>query len=392
MVWPHGFDDLRAAAKRRVPRFLFDYVDGGSFSEGTLARNVAAVHSVALRQRVLNDVSQSDLSTSLFGQKLAMPLMLAPVGMAGMLRRRGEIQAVRAADASGVPMVMSTVALCSVDEVMAATGIPFWFQLYVAKDRGFVMDLLARVKALGCPVLFMTVDLPMPGPRWRDQRSGLSGPPGLLGQWRRWTQVLAHPRWALDVGLGGRPHTLGNLAPIMKGNVRLNDFLSWSGRNFDPSVTWKDLEFIRSHWDGPLVLKGIMDPEDARRVADIGADGLVVSNHGGRQLDGMIGTAEALPAIAQAVGERLTVLADGGVRNGLDVLRMLALGAKGVMIGRAWAYALAAGGEEGVRRMLAQFALELRSGLALTGCDSIADVGPHILAYSPEARRGPAPI
>jgi L-lactate dehydrogenase (cytochrome) len=263
---------------------------------------------------------------------------------------------------------------------MAATQIPFWFQLYVAKDRGFVMDLLARVKALGSPVLFMTVDLPMPGPRWRDQRSGLSGPPGLKGQWRRWTQILGHPRWALDVGLAGRPHTLGNLVPIMNGNVRLNDFLKWSGQNFDPSVTWKDLEFIREHWDGPLVLKGIMDPDDARRAADIGADGLVVSNHGGRQLDGTPGTAEALPAIAQAVGDRLTVLADGGVRNGLDVLRMMALGARGVMIGRAWAFALAAGGEQAVSGMLAQFATELRAGLALTGCNGMADVGPHLLA------------
>ncbi len=303
MVWPHSFDDLRKAAKSRLPRFLFDYVDGGSFAEMALARNVAAVRAtVTLRQRVLNDVSEADLSTRLFGQDLAMPLMLAPVGMGGMLRQRGEIQAVRAAEANGVPMVMSTVALCSVDEVMAATQIPFWFQLYVAKDRGFVMDLLAHVKALGCPTLFMTSRL---ADAWSPlARSALRvsrGRRASLGQWRRWTQMLGHPRWALDVGLGGRPHTLGNLAPIMKGNVRLNDFLSWSGRNFDPSVSWKDLEFIRSHWDGPLVLKGIMDPEDARRAADIGADGLVVSNHGGRQLDGTIGTAEALPAIAQAV-------------------------------------------------------------------------------------------
>ena len=334
MVWPHSFTDLRQAAYRRLPRFLFDYVDGGSFIEQAKARNVAAVRGVTLRQSVLNDVSASDLSTTLFGQELAMPLMLAPVGMGGMLARRGEIQAVRAAEANGVPMVMSTVALCSVDEVMAATQIPFWFQLYVAKDRGFVTDLIAHVKALGCPVLFMTVDLPMPGPRWRDQRSGLSGPPGLAGQWRRWSQIFSHPRWTVDVGLFGRPHILGNLAPLMPGNVRLNDFLSWSGRNFDPSVTWKDLEFIRSLWDGPLVLKGILDPDDARKAADIGADGLVVSNHGGRQLDASMGTAEALPAIAQAVGDRITVLADGGVRTGLDVLRMLALGAKGVMIGR----------------------------------------------------------
>jgi L-lactate dehydrogenase (cytochrome) len=383
MVWPHGFNDLRDAAYKRLPRFLFDYVDGGSFAEMALARNVAAVRAVTLRQRVLNDVSQSDLSTTILGQKLALPLMLAPIGMGGMLRKRGEIQALRAAQANGVPMILSTVTLCSVDEIAAATRLPFWFQLYVAKDRGFVMDLLAKIKALGCTTLFMTVDLPVPGPRWRDQRSGLSGPPGLLGQWRRWSQILTHPRWSWDVGVQGRPHTLGNLVPLMNGNLRMSDFLKWSGQNFDPSVSWKDLEFIRSHWDGQLVLKGIMDPDDARRVADIGADGLVVSNHGGRQLDGTVGTAEALPAIADAVGERLTVLADGGVRNGLDILRMMALGAKGVMIGRAWAFALAAGGEDAVSRMLAQMALEFRSGLALTGCDSIADIGPHILTRQP---------
>ena len=380
MVWPHSFTDLRKAAHTRLPRFLFDYVDGGSFAEVALARNSAAVCAVTLRQKVLNDVSQSDLSTTLFGQTLAMPLMLAPVGMGGILARRGEIQAIRAAHANGVPMVLSTVTLCSAREIAAATGLPFWFQLYMAKDRGFIADLLARVRALGCNTLFMTVDLPLPGPRWRDQRSGLSGPPGALGQWRRWSQILTHPRWAWDVGVRGKPHTLGNLVPIMNGKVKLNDFLRWSGQNFDPSVTWKDLEFIRSHWEGTLVLKGIMDPDDARKVADIGADGLVVSNHGGRQLDGTVGTAEALPAIVDAVGERLTVLIDGGIRNGLDVLRMLALGAKGVMIGRPWAFALAAGGEDAVSRMLAQFAHELRAGLALTGCARAADAGRHLLA------------
>jgi len=383
MVWPHSFNDLRNAARSRLPRFMFDYVDGGSFSEVALARNVAAVRAVTLRQRVLNDVSRFDLSTTLFGEKLAMPLMLAPVGMGGMLRRRGEIQAIRAAHANGVPMVLSTVTLCSVDEIAAATQLPFWFQLYVAKDRGFVMDLLARIKSLGCTTLFMTVDLPVPGPRWRDQRSGLSGPPGLAGQWRRWSEILTHPRWTWDVGVHGRPHTLGNLVPIMNGKLRMADFLKWSGQNFDPSVSWKDLEFIRAHWDGNLVLKGIMDPDDARRVADIGADGLVVSNHGGRQLDGTVGTAEALPGIADAVRDRLTVLVDGGIRNGLDVLRVMALGAHGAMIGRPWAFALAAGGEKAVSGMLAQYALEFRSGLALSGCDSIADIGPHILAGKP---------
>lgn len=380
MVWPHSFSDLRDAARRRLPRFLFDYVDGGSIDELSLARNSAAVRAVTLRQRVLNDVSASDLSTTLFGQKLAMPLMLAPIGMGGLLARRGEVQALRAAHANGVPMVASTVTVCSAQEI-ARTDLPFWFQLYMAKDRGFVIDLLAQVKALGCETLFMTVDLPLPGPRWRDQRSGLSGPPGLRGQGRRWREIIAHTGWTWDVGLHGRPHTLGNLVPIMNGKVRMGDFLRWSGQNFDPSVTWKDLEFIRQHWTGTLVLKGIMDPDDARRVADLGADGLVVSNHGGRQLDGTVGTAQALPSIVDAVGERLTVLIDGGIRNGLDVLRMLALGAKGVMIGRPWAFALAAGGEEAVSRMLAQYAQELRVGLALTGCASVADAGPHLLDH-----------
>jgi len=388
MVWPHSFPDLREAARRRLPGFLFNYVDGGSFAEIALARNSAAVSAVTLRQKVLNDVSNADLSTTIFGEKLAMPIMLAPIGMGGILARRGEIQALRAADANGVPMVLSTVTLCSAQEVAATTGLPFWFQLYMAKDRGFVVDLLAQIKALGCRQLFMTVDLPTPGPRWRDQRSGLSGPPGFAGQWRRWTEILTHPGWAWDVGVRGRPHTLGNLVPLMQGNLKLNDFLKWSGQNFDPSVTWKDLAFIRDHWDGTLVLKGIMDPDDARKVADLGADGLVVSNHGGRQLDGTVGTAEALPAVVDAVGDRLEVLVDGGIRNGLDVLRMLALGAKGVMIGRPWAFALAAGGEEAVSRMLAQFAVELRSGLALTGCARVADAGPHLLNPAP----GKAPV
>ena len=383
MVWPHGYPDLRAAARKRLPRFLFDYVDGGSFGEIALRRNSAAVQAVTLRQRVLNDVSQSDLTTSLFGQSMAMPVMLAPIGMGGMLARRGETQAIRAAEAADIPFIMSTVALCSYEEALARARRAFWFQLYVAKDRSVVMDILARVREGGSPVLFMTVDLPMPGPRWRDQRSGLSGPPGFAGQWRRWSQVALHPRWTLDVGLRGRPHALGNLVRYMQGNVRLTDFLAWSGRNFDPSVSWKDLEFIRQHWPGKLVLKGIMDVEDARRAADIGADGLVVSNHGGRQLDATMGTAQALPAIAQAVGDWLTVLADGGVRSGLDVLKMLALGAKGVLIGRLWAFALAAGGEQAVAGMLDQLARELRAALALTGCPGVAEAGPHILARLP---------
>ncbi len=247
------------------------------------------------------------------------------------------------------------------------------------RDRAFCADLLARAKAAGCTVLFLTVDLPLPGPRYRDQRSGLSGPVGLTGQWRRWSAILAHPRWTLDVGLRGRPHALGNVAPIMTGKVKLADFLRWSGQNFDPSVSWQDLDFIRAHWDGPLVIKGITDVEDARRAAKEGADGIVVSNHGGRQLDGSMATARALPAIADAVGDRLSVLMDGGIRSGLDVIRALALGAKGVLVGRPWAYALGAGGEAGVAAMLSLFAAEMRTGMALTGCNRIADIGRDVL-------------
>jgi L-lactate dehydrogenase (cytochrome) len=378
MSGPATYADLHQAAKRSVPRFLFDYVQGGSFDELTLARNRTALDAVNLRQRVLTGIGDIDTSTELFGQKLAMPFMLAPVGMAGMLARRGEVQAVRAARSQGVPFIMSTASVCAIDEV-SATGIPFWFQLYMAKDRGFVIDLLARAKEAGCPVLVMTVDLPLPGPRYRDQRSGLSGPAGLWGQWIRWRSIFAHPHWAVNVGLRGRPHALGNVAPLMKGSVRLKDFLRWSGQNFDPSVSWKDLEFLRAHWPGPMVIKGILDVEDARIAADIGAEGVIVSNHGGRQLDGALGTAQALPAIAAAVGDRLTVLADGGVQGGLDIIRMLGLGAKGVLAGRAWAYALAAGGEAGVATMIARVAAELRTGMALTGSKTIADVGPQVL-------------
>jgi L-lactate dehydrogenase (cytochrome) len=380
MNGPATAADLREAARRRLPRFMFDYVDGASFDEVTLERNRAALAAVTLRQRVLRDVTGIDTATSLFGERLAMPLMLAPVGMAGMLARRGECQAARAAAGAGVPMILSTTSVCPIEEVAAASPAPFWFQLYVAKDRGFCASLLERARAVGCKTLFLTVDLPLPGPRYRDQRSGLSGPPGLIGQWRRWTQILSHPRWTVDVGMRGRPHALGNVAPIMTGKVKLADFLRWSGQNFDPSVSWKDLDFIRSRWDGPFVIKGLTDVEDARRAADEGADGIVVSNHGGRQLDGSMGTALALPAIADAVGDRLTLLLDGGVRSGLDIVRALALGAKGVLIGRPWAYALGAYGEAGVAALLANFAAELRTGMALTGCTRIGDIGSQTLA------------
>lgn len=371
--------DYRELARRRLPRFLFDYIDGGSYAEVTLRRNVADLEGVALRQRVLRDVSRLDLSTELLGQRLAMPVALAPVGLAGMNARRGEVQAARAAEAAGVPFCLSTVSACPIGEVARAVRDPFWFQLYVIRDRGFMEDLLAQAEAAGCATLVFTVDMPVPGSRYRDKRSGLSGDPGLIGPLRRVAQAIARPRWAWDVGVRGRPHQLGNVAPVLGRGSGLEDFMAWMGRNFDPAIAWKDLEFLRARWKGQLVIKGILDPDDAREAAALGADAIVVSNHGGRQLDGVPSTARALPPVVDAVGDRLTVLADGGVRSGLDVVRMLALGAKGVLLGRAWAYALAGGGERGVRHLLELIEAEIRVAMALTGARSIAEIDRSIL-------------
>ena len=374
--------DYRELARRRLPRFLFDYIDGGSYAEVTLRGNVAELEKIALRQRVLRDVSALDLTTTLFGQTLAMPVALAPIGLAGLAARRGEVQAARAAEAAGIPFCLSTVSACPLAEVKRGVTKPFWFQLYMIRDRGFMGDLLAAAKDAGCSAVMFTVDMPVPGSRYRDVRSGLAGAPGALGDLRRFFQALVRPDWAWDVGLNGRPHVLGNVAPVLKGNTGLEDFFAWMRANFDPSVTWKDLEWVRASWDGPLMLKGVLDPDDARSVADLGADGVIVSNHGGRQLDGALPTALALPAIADAVADRLTVLADGGVRSGLDVVRMLALGAKGVLLGRAWAYALGGGGQAGVAHMLRLIDAEMRVAMALTGFTSVGAIDRSALVQS----------
>jgi L-lactate dehydrogenase (cytochrome) len=377
--------DFREAARRRLPRFLFEYMDGGSYAEVTLKRNVEDLSNVALRQRVLRDVSQLDLSTELFGQKLALPVALAPIGLAGLNARRGECQAVRAADAAGIPFTLSTVSACALDEVARAATRPFWFQLYMIRDREFMRDLLAQAKQAGCSALVFTVDMPVPGSRYRDYRTGLAGAPGIKGALWRFGQAAMRPEWAWDVGLWGRPHALGNVAPVLKGRTGIEDFFAWMRNNFDPGINWRDLDFIRAEWNGPLIIKGILDSEDAKEAAALGADGIVVSNHGGRQLDGVLSTARALPPIAEAVGDRLTVLADGGVRSGLDVIRMLALGAKGVLLGRAWAYALAARGEAGITKMLQLIEAEMRVAMSLTGVTSIAEIDRTILAGGEQA-------
>lgn len=376
---PASTTDYRELARRRLPHFLFEYIDGGSYAEQTLGRNIADLQDVALRQRVLTDVSNLDLKTELFGNKQDLPVALAPIGLAGMNARRGECQAVRAANKAGIPFTLSTVSACDLEEVAAAASDPFWFQLYMIRDREFMRDLMARAVAAGCTALVFTVDMPVPGSRYRDYRSGLAGAPGFAGDVRRAWQGAMRPRWAWDVGIHGRPHSLGNVAPVLGEGSGIEDFFAWMRDNFDPRVTWDDIAFIRSEWKGPLIIKGLLDAEDARMAADAGADGIVVSNHGGRQLDGVPSTAQALPPIADAVGDRLTVMADGGVRTGLDVIRMLALGAKGVLLGRAWAYALAGNGEAGITHMLALIEAEMRVAMALTGVTSIDAISGDIL-------------
>ena len=371
--------DYRELARRRLPRFLFDYLDGGSYAEVTLRRNVADLEAIALRQRVLRDVSRLDLSTNLFGQEMRLPIALAPIGLAGMNARRGETQAARAAAKAGIPFCLSTVSACPIDEVARASPKPFWFQLYMIRDRGFMVDLIAQAKAAGCNLLVFTVDMPLPGSRYRDLRSGLAGAPGIGGSLRRTLQALGKPHWAWNVGVRGRPHQLGNVAPVLGANSGLEDFLAWMRENFDPGCTWSDLDFIRQHWDGPIVIKGILDADDARAAASAGVEGIIVSNHGGRQLDGVPSTAQALPAIADAVGDRLTVLADGGVRSGLDVVRLMALGAKGVLIGRAWIYAMAARGEAGIDHVLRLFEAEMKVAMSLTGCTSVREINRDML-------------
>jgi L-lactate dehydrogenase (cytochrome) len=328
---------------------------------------------------VLRDMSKLDLTMTLFGRTYRMPVVLGPIGLAGLYARRGEVQAARAAERAGVAFTLSTVSACPLEEVTSAIRDPIWFQLYMIRDRGFMTDLLARAQAAGCTALVFTVDMPVPGSRYRDYRSGLAGAAGSIGRMRRALQAMRRPRWAWDVGLRGRPHHLGNVAPVLGDKTGLEDFFAWMRTNFDPSVSWRDLEFVRERWKGPLILKGILDPEDARLAATLGADGIVVSNHGGRQLDGVTSVCRALPAIADAVGEKLTVLADGGVRSGLDVIRMVALGARGVLLGRAWAYALAASGEAGVGHVLELIAAEMRVCMTLTGVAQVSAIGRSIL-------------
>ncbi|BFN02104.1 FMN-dependent L-lactate dehydrogenase LldD [Moraxella sp. K23] len=369
-------NDYREAARRRLPPFLFHYIDGGAYAEYTLKRNVEDLSSIALRQRVLKDMTQLDLSTEIFGEQLSLPVALSPVGLTGMYARRGEVQAAMAADKKGIPFTMSTVSVCPIEEVTPKINRPMWFQLYVLRDRKFMQNVLERAKAAGCSTLVFTVDMPVPGARYRDAHSGMSGPNAAM---RRYLQACTHPHWAMNVGLLGRPHDLGNVSKYLGKAIGLEDYIGWLGNNFDPSISWKDLEWIRDFWDGAMVIKGILDPQDAKDAVRFGADGIVVSNHGGRQLDGVMSTATALPKIADAVKGDIKILVDSGIRNGLDVVRMLALGADLCMLGRAFIYALAADGEAGVTNLLNLIDKEMRVAMTLTSANRIQDISRDCL-------------
>jgi L-lactate dehydrogenase (cytochrome) len=329
-------------------------------------------------QSIPSNVAHLTMETEILGQKQAMPVILGPVGLSGMYARRGEVQAAKAAAKKGIPYTLSTLSVCSLEEVSKHSPQPIWFQLYVIKDRGFMRNALERAQACGVTHLVFTVDMPVPGARYRDAHSGMSGP---FKRGRRILQTIKHPSWAFNVGLMGRPHDLGNISAYLGKEIGLEDYMGWLNSNFDPSISWVDLEWIREFWKGPMIIKGILDPEDAKDAVKFGADGIVVSNHGGRQLDGVISTVKALPEIAEAVGDDLTVLVDSGVRSGLDVLRMIASGAKGVLLGRAAAYALATNGQAGVENLLDIIAKELSVAMALTGVTSIADINrSHLIA------------
>jgi L-lactate dehydrogenase (cytochrome) len=386
--------DYRELARRRLPRQLFDYVDGGAYEEATMRANVADLQDVLLRQVVMRDVSSRDHSVELLGQRLSMPVILGPVGLGGMFARRGEVQAARAAEAAGIPFIESTLSLCSVEEVAGATNNPPWFQLYVMRDRGYAEELMSRAHAVGSPVLILTVDLAVVGARHRDVRNAVVGRPQLPAKLLRGVDLALHPGWIRDVGIGGRPLTFGNLEKVVPGANSPVAFRDWVDSQFDPSVTWDDIAWVREHWDGRLLVKGVLDPEDARQAAEVGVDGVIVSNHGGRQLDSVPSTVRALPDVVEAVGGQIEVLVDGGIRTGLDVVKMAALGASAVLLGRVWVWSMAARGEAGVRHMLGVIKSDLDVALALTGHTSFEQLDRSALypaERGPEAGRGLRP-
>ncbi len=377
-VTPVTVDDYRHRARRFLPRFLFDYIDGGANRESTLRYNVSDFEQYRLIQRVMKNVDNVDSSTVLAGRPASMPVALAPVGMAGMFARRGETQGARAAKRIGIPFTTSTLGICPMEEIQAAIRQPFWFQLYMLRDRDVVRALLARAQAAGCDTLVFTVDLAVPGLRLRDYRNGMVGG-GLPGKLSKMAQLLSSPRWLLDVGIRGKPHCIGNLRDVVPNPDDFNAYKAFIESQFDPTVTWTDIAWLRSIWPGKLLIKGVMEVVDAQAAAAVGADGVVVSNHGARQLDAVASSISKLPAIAEAVGGHIEVYLDGGVRNGLDVLKAVALGARGVLIGRPWIWAMAGGGEAGLDNLLGLFQKEIRAGMALLGVNRIEEVNRDVI-------------
>lgn len=376
---PATIGDYRELARRRLPRQLFDYIDGGASEELTLGANVRDLEAIRLRQRVMVDVTERSQAVEVLGEPLALPVILGPVGLGGMFAQRAEVQAARAAEAAGVPFVESTVSICGIDEVAKATSRPPWFQLYVMKDRDFAEGLIASAAAVGSPVLVLTVDLAVVGARHRDTRNAMVGEASGLAKVLRGLDLVSHPQWVRDVLIGGKPLTFGNLEKAVPGARTPAAFRRWVDVQFDPSVTWDDIAWVRRNWSGKLVVKGVLDAEDARAAVDAGVDGIVVSNHGGRQLDAVPSTAAALPAVAEAVGDQVEVLVDGGVRTGIDVVKFLALGAKACLIGRAWAWAVAGRGEAGVAHVLQVLHDDIDVALGLTGVTDVRHLDPGIL-------------
>jgi len=372
-----SIEDLRQTARRKVPRAFFEYAEGGSYAEQTLNANCADLERIRLRQRILVDVSERSTRTTILGEPVSLPLVLAPIGLCGMQHGDGEILACRAAQEAGIPFTLSTMSICSIEDVAAAVAKPFWFQLYVMKDRGFVRALVERAIAAKCSALVLTVDLQILGQRHRDVRNGMTVPP----EWRLKTilDIASKPGWALSVARGKRK-TFGNLAGHIRGMENVNSLSHWIAGQFDPALNWKDVEWIAGLWPGKLILKGILDVEDARIAAQTGAAALVVSNHGGRQLDGAPSSIAALPPIAEAVGSSIEVLFDGGIRSGQDLMRAIALGARACLSGRAYIYGLGAGGQAGVARAIEIIHNELDVSMALTGVTSIGEIDRRVIA------------
>jgi L-lactate dehydrogenase (cytochrome) len=371
-----SIDDFRREAQRRIPRAIFDYADGGSYDERTIRRNAADLDAMTFRQRVMVDMSNITLSTSLLGSPVSMPLAIGPTGLAGLFHADGEILGARAAAACGIPFCLSTMSICSIEDVREATKAPFWFQQYLMRDRGFNQELIDRAAAAQCSALMLTLDLQVIGERRRDPRNGLTIPPKLT--LRNAWDVATKPAWAIGV-LFGKRRTFGNLVGRIGGSSGINTLAEWIATQFDPSATWRDVEWVRSRWPGKLILKGVLDPADAELAVAAGADAIVVSNHGGRQLDGTSSSISVLREIVDAVGGRCEVMFDGGIRSGQDIAKALALGARGGLIGKSFLYALSAGGEAGVVKAMEIMRNELRVTLALTGTSSVESVGPHIL-------------